>query len=222
MEDNSFKELGTILEGLDESQDRLEKDAFDVINSSDTSLNMVRDSIGSVEEILKMISDMNEVVNDASEKINQLEQLSAQIEKFVTVISGIANKTNILSLNASIEAARAGELGRGFAVVAGEVRNLAAQSSKSSREITDTIAKVQSSVKDAIDSMHSIYDNAQKQQEKAGVVSDVLNKVVEAAYTANEAARNIENEVAVQRDITDEARKKIDKKSALRYCNRIK
>ena len=208
MEDNSFKELGTILEGLDESQDRLEKDAFDVINSSDTSLNMVRDSIGSVEEILKMISDMNEVVNDASEKINQLEQLSAQIEKFVTVISGIANKTNILSLNASIEAARAGEQGRGFAVVAGEVRNLA---SKSSREITDTIAKVQSSVKDAIDSMHSIYDNAQKQQEKAGVVSDVLNKVVEAAYTANEAARNIENEVAVQRDITDEARKKIDK-----------
>ena len=186
MEDNSFKELGTILEGLDESQDRLEKDAFDVINSSDTSLNMVRDSIGSVEEILKMISDMNEVVNDASEKINQLEQLSAQIEKFVTVISGIANKTNILSLNASIEAARAGEQGRGFAVVAGEVRNLAAQSSKSSREITDTIAKVQSSVKDAIDSMHSIYDNAQKQQEKAGVVSDVLNKVVEAAYTANE------------------------------------
>ena len=211
MEDNSFKELGTILEGLDESQDRLEKDAFDVINSSDTSLNMVRDSIGSVEEILKMISDMNEVVNDASEKINQLEQLSAQIEKFVTVISGIANKTNILSLNASIEAARAGEQGRGFAVVAGEVRNLAAQSSKSSREITDTIAKVQSSVKDAIDSMHSIYDNAQKQQEKAGVVSDVLNKVVEAAYTANVAARNIENEVAVQRDITDEARKKIDK-----------
>ena len=202
MEDNSFKELGTILEGLDESQDRLEKDAFDVINSSDTSLNMVRDSIGSVEEILKMISDMNEVVNDASEKINQLEQLSAQIEKFVTVISGIANKTNILSLNASIEAARAGEQGRGFAVVAGEVRNLAAQSSKSSREITDTIAKVQSSVKDAIDSMHSIYDNAQKQQEKAGVVSDVLNKVVEAAYTANEAARNIENEVAVQRGLT--------------------
>ena len=95
--------------------------------------------------------------------------------------------------------------------MAGEVRNLAAQSSKSSREITDTIAKVQSSVKDAIDSMHSIYDNAQKQQEKAGVVSDVLNKVVEAAYTANEAARNIENEVAVQRDITDEARKKINK-----------
>ena len=158
-----------------------------------------------------MIDELNEVAEESATRIKELEKLSKDIEQFAGVISSISNRTNILSLNASIEAARAGEHGRGFAVVASEVRNLAAQSSKSSREITDTIAKVQSSVKDAIDSMHSIYDNAQKQQEKAGAVGEVLNKVVEAAYTANEAARNIENEVAVQRDITDEARKKINK-----------
>ena len=45
--------LTNILNGLDDSQEKLEKDAFDVINSSDTSLNLVRESIGSVEEILK-------------------------------------------------------------------------------------------------------------------------------------------------------------------------
>ena len=114
--------LTNILNGLDDSQEKLEKDAFDVINSSDTSLNLVRESIGSVEEILKMIDTLNAVVEESSEKIQKLEKLSADIEQFASVIASIANRTNILSLNASIEAARAGEHGRGFAVVASEVR----------------------------------------------------------------------------------------------------
>ena len=113
--------LTNILNGLDDSQEKLEKDAFDVINSSDTSLNLVRESIGSVEEILKMIDTLNAVVEESSEKIQKLEKLSADIEQFASVIASIANRTNILSLNASIEAARAGEHGRGFAVVASEV-----------------------------------------------------------------------------------------------------
>ena len=116
--------LTNILNGLDDSQEKLEKDAFDVINSSDTSLNLVRESIGSVEEILKMIDTLNAVVEESSEKIQKLEKLSADIEQFASVIASIANRTNILSLNASIEAARAGEHGRGFAVVASEVRIL--------------------------------------------------------------------------------------------------
>ena len=56
--------LTNILNGLDDSQEKLEKDAFDVINSSDTSLNLVRESIGSVEEILKMIDTLNVVVEE--------------------------------------------------------------------------------------------------------------------------------------------------------------
>ena len=76
---------------------------------------------------------------------------------FTQVISGIANKTNILSLNASIEAARAGDQGRGFSVVAGEVRNLAAQTAKSSKEIADTIVKVQEFISNTVQSMNQIY-----------------------------------------------------------------
>lgn len=201
-----IKNLENILEGLDESQEKLEKDAFDVINSSDTSLNLVRDSIGSVEEILKMIDALNQVVEESAAKIKQLEVLSQKIEDFAGVIAAISNKTNILSLNASIEAARAGEHGRGFAVVAGEVRSLAAQSAKSSKEITDTIIKVQKSVGETVDAMNTVYANATAQKEKADSVESVLNKVVEAALTANTLARNIENEIAYQREITDEAK----------------
>lgn len=212
MADNNLgpnAELKQIMIELDDSQEMLEKNAFDVINSSDTSLNLVRDSIGSIENILKLIDEMHLVVKESSDKVTQLQELSQKIEEFAKVISEISRKTNILSLNASIEAARAGDMGKGFAVVASEVRNLAEQSARSSKEITDTIASIQTSVDETVESMKSVYNNAVEEKAKADEVGSILNKVVDAAYTANEKARNIENEIAYQKEITDKIKARL-------------
>ena len=154
--DNSklVSDLSRILEGLDSSQEQLEKDAFDVINSSDTSLNLVKESISSVEEILKMITELNEIAEESAARIKELEKLSKDIEQFAGVIASISSRTNILSLNASIEAARSGEAGVGFAVVAKSMGDLSSQSATIYSDIEKAVADITTS----IEKLASLFD----------------------------------------------------------------
>ena len=204
------QEVLTIVNDLDASQLKLEKNAFDVINSSDTSLNLVKDGIGAVNHLVGKIDELNEAVKLSQKNIEQMKEVSNVIAGFAKVISGIANKTNILSLNASIEAARAGEHGRGFSVVAQEVQSLANQTKSSSAEISTNISEVQTFVDGMVQYMNDIFAYAEEQNKMAESIGELLNKVLEAAYTANDVSRNMENEIAYQRDITDKARTTLD------------
>ena len=108
------------------------------------TIEVVSSSVRAVDEVSKQ--SVGEV-RGASEKllssINAIERHSVEIGNIVKVIEGIADQTNLLSLNAAIEAARAGEAGRGFAVVAEEVKRLAERSANSTNEIGELIKTVQ-------------------------------------------------------------------------------
>lgn len=85
---------------------------------------------------MDLVQDGQQKMGAMIEVVNNIAGNSQKINKITEVIEGIANKTNLLSLNAAIEAARAGEHGKGFSVVAEEVGKLAANSAESTQEIT--------------------------------------------------------------------------------------
>lgn len=96
-----------------------------------------------VDQTVSGIQSIRESVAETTRKVKRLAESTQEINKIVNSIGQIAQRTNLLALNASIEAAKAGEAGRGFAIVADEVRQLADRTSRASKEIEQIVLQIQ-------------------------------------------------------------------------------
>jgi methyl-accepting chemotaxis protein len=173
----------------------------------------------SIREISSQMNRSSAVVVRAVEAGQTTRQtMQALIEQVAGIgavadmISEIAGKTNLLALNATIEAARAGEAGKGFAVVANEVKQLAAQTARSTEEITRRIGEVRAAtdasvtavgdIERTIDEINAISGSIAVAVEQQGAATaEIARSVTETAAAATEMTEQV-SEVSAQAERT--------------------
>jgi len=134
-------------------------------------------SIQQLNELVANISDIADQAVATNVLMHELSAFSEKISKMSGVIQGIADQTNLLSLNAAIEAARAGASGKGFAVVADEVRNLARHSQESAAGISRNIESVQQHIASTSEKMSRLSDSASQSLKSSDQVRLQLDTV---------------------------------------------
>ncbi|HXW40970.1 MAG TPA: methyl-accepting chemotaxis protein [Xanthobacteraceae bacterium] len=159
----------------------------------------------SVEQISTQARASAEIARHTSGEtksiISAVERLAAtvgQINSVSNLIRDVAAQTNLLALNATIEAARAGAAGRGFAVVAQEVKTLAAQTEKSTGDITKQISLIEATTSNVVAAMKAIAGTIGQLDENANEIAvavqqqDAVSKeIARSAIAAAERTREV-------------------------------
>ncbi|TXC85874.1 methyl-accepting chemotaxis protein [Metabacillus litoralis] len=177
----------------------MEQAASSILAVSDLTVSTNNNAHMGQEVVSQTISRMNELENKvkhASAVIDNVGELSKEIGQIVSLITGVADQTNLLALNAAIEAARAGEHGRGFAVVADEVRKLSEQTGQSAEKIKHLIQDMQIEVEKAVESMTdgmNAVDNGMIMVRKTGdSFEEIVHMITEVSSQSQEVSAIVE------------------------------
>ena len=144
-----------------------------------------------VEQSLRSIEGVRQISMKLKEDMHLLNEHAQNITQIMTVISDIADQTNLLALNAAIEAARAGEAGRGFAVVADEVRKLAEKTMVSTTDVYNTIKAIQESTEKGVARMDSAMEQVVQATDLASQSGTALTEIVATVDTTADQVKVI-------------------------------
>ena len=164
--------MGMMIETTSNQVDSL----TDTTNAMSTASSEAKAILNELNENMRKVQ---EAVRTVSNQTSQTHDSVQEVGKMLTVITDIADQTNLLSLNASIEAARAGEQGKGFAVVASEIQQLANQINRAAQEIQETLHKLWEDSESSVATMNEVEKIIQMQDEKISNTNAIFQTVEE-------------------------------------------
>jgi methyl-accepting chemotaxis protein len=157
--------------GLEAMQEMVRQSAFTVSKINEAKLKTEKGE----SNARKTLSHLETVLQQMIEYSQPIYSLSNRVEKIklvMNVIDEVAQKTDILSLNASIEASRAGELGKGFALVADEIRSMASNAKESSKQIEKIMEEMLKDNRAVIEALSKSRDGITKGRE---IIHDIVD-----------------------------------------------
>ncbi len=126
----------------------------------------ISSGFGEMESLYKITEESNSANKKIYDLIIKTNDSSQKISEASSLISSIALQTKLLALNAAIEASKAGQAGRGFSVVADEIKELAALSADSSKDIEEIVSELQRNAANAVDIMDRIKNITAEQTQR--------------------------------------------------------
>ncbi|MBE5942855.1 MAG: 4Fe-4S dicluster domain-containing protein [Lachnospiraceae bacterium] len=191
----SIREMSEHEKEMQEQKDAILENVFEQFASlHDTAVELNMANEASANETTELAGEVQAISMVCDELTDSLKLIAEFVEVYKQgnlEISGIANKTNLLSLNASIEAARAGEQGRGFAVVAEEIRNLS-DSTRSlidanNQEAQDIIPKIDRSM----EIIRDLIEEIEQMTEKVATIAASSEEISAQTQCLQDMAENL-------------------------------
>ena len=164
-----------------------------------------------VMETMAAMSTIKDSVDEAVKVISRLGDRSEDVGGMLNVINEVADRTNLLALNASIIAAQAGEEGKSFAVVADQIKSLATKTRTSTKEIEEVIIAVQNEVANAVTTVSLGGDSVNAGVECSERAGKALEKIIESASSSKQMVEMIMRATAEQLRGSQQVRESMEK-----------